>query len=109
MVAYFLRLAFWCIFWLLAWPIAALFKKKDEENCLTYALKRLEQEEGYLVIRWARSAKYPSLVWPHFLFLALEDNDKVQHLVPTKPTDKTSVPTIWFTGQVRVGDPEDDC
>lgn len=106
---YYLRLWIWCNLWMIIWLFALPFKKKGQENCLTYALQRLATEEGYLVIRWARSAKYPLLVWPHFLFLAAKDHHQVQHLVPEKDQKtKTKIPVIWFDGKVRIGDPEEE-
>lgn len=99
------RLVLWSIFWALVWPFALLTRKK-RDNCLTWAMKRWEENpEGYLVIRWSRSAIFSWLRWPHFLFIEAED-ERMHHLMPknANDVDKHVVPAVWFEGEVTEGD-----
>jgi hypothetical protein len=69
----------------------------------------MEKEDGYLVIRWCRSAKYEWLKWPHFLFLPASQHENLVHLVP-KENEHTlkTIPSPWFEGRIKTGDPFED-
>jgi len=70
-------------------------------------MKRWEQQpDGYIVIRWSRSNKYPWLRWPHFLFIEPHHHDKMVHLLPKDATqiEKHLIPAIWFDGEITNGD-----
>jgi hypothetical protein len=106
----YLRLAIWTIIWVVGWPLTLPFRKKGEHNCLTWALRQMEKKDGYLVIRWCRSAKYDWLRWPHFLFLQAKHHEDLIHLVPKKNEhEKKTIPSPWFDGYIKIGDnPEDE-
>ena len=102
------RLVLWSIFWAALWPFMLIFKKEDEENCVTWAMKKWEENpKGYVVIRWSRSNKYPWLSWPHFLFMETE-GEEFKHLLPENANDidKHLVPAMWFKGEEATGDSE---
>lgn len=106
----YLRLAIWTVIWVVGWPLTLPFRKKGEHNCLTWALRQMEKKEGYLVIRWCRSAKYEWLKWPHFLYLQAEHHEDLIHLVPKKNEhSKKTIPSPWFDGYIKIGDdPKDE-
>lgn len=100
------RLVLWSIFWAFIWPIAMLFQTKGRENCVTWAMRQWERNpDGYVIIRWSRSNKYPWLRWPHFLFMEAEGEPFV-HLLPkdANEIDKHFIPAVWFDGEVTEGD-----
>lgn len=99
----YLRLSVWCLFWAFMWPIASLWKRAGQENCLTWAFRRWqERPDGYIVIRWSRSNKYEWMRWPHFLFIDPGNDDHMIHLLPkdANDIDKHMVPAMWFDGEV---------
>lgn len=103
----FYRVAMWCLFWAVVWPIALLWKKATQENCLTWAFKQWDEKpEGYIVIRWSRSNKYPWMKWPHFLFIDPGNDKDMRHLLPKNATDleKHTVPAVWFEGTITERD-----
>ena len=108
MLSYF-RLAVWTVFWLVAWPVTLPFKKPGQHNCLTWALRQIDKNDGYLVIRWCRSSAISWLRWPHFLYLEAKHHEHLHHFVPkTDEHTKKLIPDPWFTGYIKDGDPKDD-
>lgn len=79
------------------------------DNCLSWAARRWQAEEGYLVIRWCRSNKLPFVRWPHFAWLAAEHHDKLKHFMPRDQSmGKHYLPDLWFDGRIQTGDPPDE-
>jgi hypothetical protein len=62
-------------------------------NCLTYALRKLAAEGGYLVIRRSRYGWFPHVIWSRDL-VTFED------FRPVRPK-RRKVPPLWFRGRVR--------
>jgi hypothetical protein len=83
-----------------------LARKKDQHNCLTWALDEWEKTDGYLVIRWCRSSRHKWLRWPHFLILDKDHHEKLRHFLPddTAKIDTKLFPDIWFDGAEKQGD-----
>ena len=106
---YYIRLFCWCAFWVIAWPITRPFRKTKQHNCLTWAIRQIERNDGYLVIRWCRSSAFEWLKWPHFLYLPIEEHHKLRHFVP-KDNEHTKkvVPEPWFSGYIKTGDPAEE-
>lgn len=103
-----IKLTIWFILWIPCWIVTFPFKKPTEDNCYTWALRKWEEQDGYLVIRWCRHSKYESIKWPHFMWLPLEDNSVVQHLVPENDDHENHLfPRPWFEGHEIKGDDED--
>jgi hypothetical protein len=99
-----LKLLFWGLLWIVIGTITSPFKKKGHENCLTWAMKKWEQEDGYLVIRWCRSSNH-NFKWPHFLWLPLDKHQDLQHVVPSIDNpQKKSIPEPWFDPKHLQGD-----
>ncbi len=106
---YYVRLFVWSAFWLVAWPLTLPFRKPKQHNCLTWALREIEKNDGYLVIRWCRSSIFPWLKWPHFLYLDTSHHDALQHFVPDDgDSAKRVVPEPWFAGHIKTGDSPDE-
>ncbi len=107
----FAKLLLWGFFWFWAWAITLPFKKKHEDNCLTYALKKWDDQggdNGYLVIRWCRSNKVRWIRWPHFLWLDSSFDRVLEHYVPKEEEDtERTIPKPWFDGRVVYNDPQD--
>lgn len=102
----YVRLVIWSVGWLIAWPLTLPFRKPMQHNCLTWALRQIEKNDGYLVIRWCRSAKYRFLIWPHFLYLPIDKDQDLIHLVPkTNEHTLKTIPSPWFDGRIKNGDP----
>ncbi len=103
------RLVAWSIFWLVLWPILRLTRGRGEDNCVTWAMDRVDQEGGYLVIRWTRSTKYQWIIWPHFLYLPADKHEVLEQWVPKDDEHATSamVPRMWFEGEIEYGDSDD--
>lgn len=87
----------WFFIWILIWTVTIFFRKKHQENCLTWATKNWDEKGGYLVIRWCRSIKYPNIRWPHFLWLPADKHHDLEHIIPNT-FDKLSgdMLTPWF-------------
>lgn len=108
-----IRLVFWGVLWLVAWAVVSLirfFKKTPRlDNCLTWSLRKWDQDGGYLVIRWARSSQYRWMRWPHFLWLDINDHENLRHFIPKKQDQGMRfIPDIWFNGKVQKGDDPED-
>jgi len=105
---YYVKLTCWSVLWLIIWPLSLPFRSKERNhNCLTWAIEQIERNDGYLVIRWCRSSKLPWLKWPHFMYLPIQDQDKVIHFVPEKDEHvKKWYPRPWFKGYIKIGDPK---
>ncbi len=103
----FFKLVMWGWLWFVAWIITLPFKKSNQDNCLTYALKKWD-EGGYLVIRWCRSNKHSWIRWPHFLWLDQRFDRVLEHYVPKEAEDiERTIPKPWFDGRIVYNDPED--
>lgn len=107
-----LRLIFWGALWLTAWVFTTLLRKVTKkprlDNCLTWSLRRWDEEGGYLVIRWGRSARYSWMRWPHFLWLPEDQNEQLRHFLPRdEKHDEVLLPAPWFEGYIQKGDPKD--
>lgn len=107
-----IRLVFWGLLWIPAWFITNLIrhltKKPRLDNCLTWAVRKWESDGGYLVIRWARSAKYRWMRWPHFLWLPEDKHQDVKHFLPKVDDQHMKlIPNAWFEGKIQTGDPPD--
>jgi len=101
------KITLWAIIWLFVWLVVFPFRK-NRDNCLTWAMKKFDEEEGYLVIRWCRSSKYKWLRWPHFLWLSKEHHEILQHCIPKEETtNKKIFPQPWFNGYVKQGDEDE--
>lgn len=104
----FFKLVMWGWLWFVVWAITLPLKKENDDNCLTYAVRKWEKEDGYLVIRWCRSNKVKWIRWPHFLWLDQSFDRVLEHYVPKEDEDvERTVPKPWFTGRVVYNDPED--
>lgn len=104
-----LRLIFWGALWLMAWGFTTLLRRLTRkprlDNCLTWALRRWDSDDGYLVIRWCRSAQFRWMRWPHFLWLPLHANSELCHFLPRDDNDDLHVlPAPWFEGKIVKGD-----
>lgn len=108
MLSYY-RLVAWSVIWAVIWPVFYLFKKKDQVNCLTWAIKKWhENPEGYLVIRWSRSNRHPIMKWPHFLYLEPDNHHQLTHVVPQDRDDlEHLLPAVWFDAEQLIGDHKD--
>lgn len=107
-----LRLLFWGGLWIFAWAVTNIIKKITKkprlDNCLTWGIRRWEEEGGYLVIRWARSAKHSWMRWPHFLWLPADKHHDLKHFIPrVEDQHMKFLPDMWFEGRVKTGDEED--
>lgn len=108
-----IKLVFWAIFWLVTSPFVALFRrltgKPRLDNCLTWSIRRWNQDDGYLVIRWSRGNKYTWLRWAHFLYLPKDKHQELIHFLPkSHDQDVSVVPDFFFEGKVKKGDDEAD-
>lgn len=103
------KLTFWACFWFALWIIVAPIRH-GRDNCLTYALRKWDEEGGYLVIRWCRSNKVRWIQWPHFLHLSYKHGERfLEHAVPKeKEHDEQLLPHPWFEPKVKVGDKRRD-
>ena len=109
----FLKLVLWGLVWAPAWGftvMARYFKKSPRlDNCLTWALRRWEEEGGYLCIRWCRSNRIEKINWPHFLWLPPDKHQELRHFVPlSEDQGPRFLPDAWFEGKVQKGDDEDE-
>lgn len=109
----FFKLMIWGLIWLPAWVATelnrAITKKPRVDNCLSWAVRRWDEEDGYLVIRWCRSNSVKWIKWPHFLWLPLDQHQELRHFVPKNEDQGQRVfPDAWFSGKVQKGDDEDD-
>lgn len=107
-----LRLIFWGGLWLIAWAFTTVLRKITKrprlDNCLTWALRRWDEDDGYLVIRWCRSARFRWMKWPHFLWLPVNADSELRHLMPRDDDNELHVlPAPWFEGKIVKGDPPD--
>lgn len=102
------RLVVWSQIWFWIWFLGQKLKPRCKENCLTWALKKWSSGDYYLVIRWARTAKFKAFPWPHFLLLPKKHHRYLIHYVPKeKIPEKRYLPMLWFDGRIKRGDPED--
>lgn len=105
----FIKVLFWGIAMLFTWPPIALFrhvcKKPRMDNCFTFAIRKWQDEEGYLVIRWCRSNTISWLRWPHFLWLDPKYHENLIHFIPKRENqDDRAFPKPFFNGKVQKGD-----
>lgn len=113
MLSFFLLIV-WGLIWLLTWPTVTLYRwiarKPRLDNCFTWAIRRWnEEEDSYLVIRWARVNTIKWLRWPHFMWLAKEHNKELKHFLPLSwNQDYHMFPKAFFEGKVVTGDDEED-
>lgn len=108
----FIQLLIWGIIWAPAWIVTIIIrhitKKPRVDNCLSWAVRRWEDEGGYLVIRWCRSNKISWIQWPHFLWLPPDKHQEVRHFLPkTDDQELHYFPDAWFEGKVQKGDDEE--
>lgn len=101
-----LKLMFWFVMWIPTWLLTYRLKKPGQENCMTWAIKKWDQDGGYLVVRWCRSSRHEWFKWPHFLWLPEDKHQDLQHVIPIDFTllDKKHIPSPWFDPQERSGD-----
>lgn len=110
----FLQLVMWGLIWLFTWPLVTIWRavarKPRLDNCLTWAIRRWQEEpDGYLVIRWCRVNMISWLRWPHFMFLPKESHKNLKHFVPLEfDQDYHMFPKAFFEGKVVTGDDQDD-
>ena len=99
---------YWIWFW--TWPF-----RRGRHNCLTWAVDKWNNDDGYLVIRWSRRHRHDFFRHPHFLWLDKEHHTLLEHVIPPPEemvnedgSKKTHViPRPWFDPQHTIGDPED--
>ena len=108
----FIKLVIWGLLWTLAWGattvVRRITKKPRLDNCLSWAMRRWDEESGYLVIRWCRSSKIKWFKWPHFLWLPEDKHKHLRQFVPrVEDQEMQFFPDIWFEGKVQRGDDED--
>ena len=99
------KLTIWGIMWLILW-VSTTIIRKNKENCLTWAIRKWDTEGGYLVIRWCRHNKLRWIRWPHFLWLAEEHEQYLEHVIPPKDSydEYHTIPSPWFTPRHVKGD-----
>lgn len=116
MVLWYLNIIFWMVLWIPVGMYAtfmALVRGPNAdkyENCLSYALRRWVEDDGYLVIRWCRIHRLRPIVWPHLMWLSKDDHANIMHYT-TKPSDRKrtmTVPSPFFDGRVKRGDDPSD-
>lgn len=101
---YYFRLTVWACIWLVAWTVTFPFRR-GRDNCLTWAMRQIEENGGYLVIRLSDTDRVPSVLrHPHFGWMPLENEEDAYHYVPKKGTNEKAIPAIWFDGVVEKGD-----
>jgi hypothetical protein len=102
------KLTIWAILWLLLWVVIAPFRG-SKDNCLTWAMRKHDEEGGYLVIRWCRTNKFRWIKWPHFMWLDKKHHKHLKHCIPKEDatTDKF-IPHPWFHGRIKKGDSKED-
>ena len=94
----FIKLGFWTVMWSVAWFFVLPFRK-GRDNCLTWAVRKWDEEDGYLVIRWCVSNKQQWIKWPHFMWMDKKHWKNVEHLIPTKEEERHLLPKPWFDGR----------
>lgn len=105
----FIKLVGWGFVLLVIWPYIEisrkLARKPRMDNCVTWAVRRWNENPGsYLVIRWCRSSR-TDLKWPHFLWLPAEKHTEMKHFLPLVDQQETKfVPDAFFDGKVVTGD-----
>lgn len=110
----FFQLMVWGLVWLLTWPAVTIyrkvFKKPRLDNCFTWAIRRWHDEENsYLVIRWARVNMISWLRWPHFMWLPADKSKDVRHFVPLEwDQNYRMFPKAFFEGKVVTGDNKEE-
>ena len=101
---YYFRLTVWACIWLVAWTVTYPFRR-GRDNCLTWSLRQIKENGGYLVVRWSVSKRLPAvLLHPHFGWLPTDDHDAAYHYVPKEGTNEGLIPRLWFDGVVEKGD-----
>lgn len=105
------KLIFWFVLWIPTYYITVWFKKKGQENCMTWAVSQWDKEGGYLVVRWCRSARHSWFRWPHFLWLPADKHQDLEHVIPVNcdHLEKKHIPNPWFDPQHIRGDEETQC
>lgn len=109
----FIKLMVWGLVWTPAWVLTTIIrhiaKKPRLDNCLSWALRRWDEEGGYLVIRWCRSSKIGWFRWPHFLWLPIDKHEELRHFIPrSEDQEMQFFPDAWFEGKIQRGDSEDN-
>lgn len=103
------KLTVWAVLWLWLLAFFFIFTRKGRDNCLSWAMRKHDEDGGYIVIRWCRSNKVRWLNWPHFLWLDKKHGEHLMHYVPVeKDHDEKFVPHPWFKGHIKKGDNESD-
>jgi hypothetical protein len=103
-VWYYFRLTVWACIWLVAWTVTFPFRR-GRDNCLTWSLRQIKNNGGYLVVRWSVSEKVPAIfMHPHFAWLPPGEHSSAIHYVPGEGTNEGLVPSLWFNGIVEKGD-----
>lgn len=101
------KISVWAIVWLVLWILFAPIRKK-RDNCLTWAMKKCDNDGGYLVIRWNRTSKFKLLRWPHFLWLNPKQHQNLESWQPLEDTHSEKIfPLPWFDGHIKKGDNDD--
>lgn len=102
------KITVWAVLWLIIWIFIAPFRKK-RDNCLTWAMRKYDEEGGYLVIRWCRTNRFRWIKWPHFLWLPASEHKKLEHCIPkeNEHTEKT-IPCPWFESYIKKGDADEE-
>lgn len=109
MVLWYANFTFWMIIWIPIGLYATVMtlvvpNTTKYENCLSYALRRWVEDDGYLVIRWSRTHSLRPVVWPHLMWLSKDDHAQIVHYT-TRPTiKKQKMPSPFFEGRVKKGD-----
>lgn len=67
-------------------------------NCLIYAIRKLINEGGYLIIRKSHWGPFPHFIWAKNI-----EGLEVEQYVPTTPK-KRKIPPILFYGVVKKRD-----
>ena len=105
----FFKMIVWGIAWFFVGSAALFLRKKKQDNCLTWGMRKMDNEGGYLAIRWCRSNRFSWMKWPHFLWLEEKHHIHLQHFVPdNNEHSEKLIPTPWFDGHIKQGDDEDD-
>jgi hypothetical protein len=110
----FIKLMIWGLIWTPAWVATTILrntaKKPRLDNCLSWALRKWDEEGGYLVIRWCRLNRVPWVRWPHFLWLPPQNHEELRHFVPRGDSleqERRVFPDAWFIGKIQKGDDKD--
>lgn len=103
----YIKITTWAVMWLILFMIFMIFRQ-GRDNCLTWALRKFDSDDGYLVIRWCRSSTITWFRWPHFLWLDKNHHAQLTHYVPQESKQGKFFPQPWFRGKIKQGDDPND-